>query len=271
MIEKIGTIKNPLTIIAMFAGIAEISGAVVLPFICQQNQGLYIWFLMLFPLLLILLFFATLNFNHKVLYAPSDFRNDDSFLQCFSPASSKEQRDKQSQELKYVGSHDGQKQETASQERFGTSSTASYPKTNDLRSRYSLAEDLALSKIATEMRQPVLRNMRFARGKVTFIFDGIIISNNNVIGIEVKYIHNTSSITKYLRDSLLRILYVEEGMKESMRKRFSLMLAIVTDTPRDQYSYVRDQVTSMIGVPPYPIEVRIYGFKELQSEFNVRT
>jgi hypothetical protein len=32
------------------------------------------------PLLLVILFFITLNFNPKVLYAPSDFQNEDNFL-----------------------------------------------------------------------------------------------------------------------------------------------------------------------------------------------
>ncbi len=45
MIEKIGTIKNPLTSIAIFAAIAEISGTVVLPFIAEANQSTYVWFL----------------------------------------------------------------------------------------------------------------------------------------------------------------------------------------------------------------------------------
>lgn len=67
MIEKVGPIKNPLTIIAIFAAIAEISGTIVLPFIDKTNQAIYVWFLMVFPILLILLFFLTLNFNHKVL------------------------------------------------------------------------------------------------------------------------------------------------------------------------------------------------------------
>lgn len=80
MIEKIGHIKNPLSVIAMFAGIAEVSGAVVLPFLNPEVQGTYVWFLMGFPLVLIQLFFATLWLDHSVLYAPSDFRNDSSFL-----------------------------------------------------------------------------------------------------------------------------------------------------------------------------------------------
>lgn len=80
MPEKIGTIKNPLTIVAIFAGIVEISGTVVLPKISEANQQLYIYFLIFFPVYLVSLFFYTLNKNHKVLYAPSDFKNDESFV-----------------------------------------------------------------------------------------------------------------------------------------------------------------------------------------------
>ena len=78
--NNIGMVKNPLSVIAIFAGVAEISGAGVLPFISPENQELYIWFLILFPFSLIILFFFTLNWNHKVLYAPSDYQKDESFL-----------------------------------------------------------------------------------------------------------------------------------------------------------------------------------------------
>jgi len=81
MTEKIGLVKNPLTIIAIFAGIAEVSGTVILPFITDDNQAVFVWFLMVFPILLISLFFWTLNKNSKVLYAPSDFQNEDNYLQ----------------------------------------------------------------------------------------------------------------------------------------------------------------------------------------------
>ena len=61
MVDKITHVKNPLTVIAMFAAIAEISGTIVLPFVDAALQGLYIWFLMLFPTLLVGAFFVTLN------------------------------------------------------------------------------------------------------------------------------------------------------------------------------------------------------------------
>jgi hypothetical protein len=80
MTEKIGQIKNPLTIIAIFAGIAEVSGTLVLPFVSEANQFLFIYFLIAFPSVLILLFFVTLNFNNKVLYAPSDYKDEDNYI-----------------------------------------------------------------------------------------------------------------------------------------------------------------------------------------------
>ncbi|MFA6918203.1 MAG: hypothetical protein WC285_05255 [Candidatus Gracilibacteria bacterium] len=83
MLEKFGTIKNPLTIIAIFAGIAEISGTFVLPFIDIINQNIFIWFLIIFPSSLVAIFFATLNFNHKVLYSPSDYKDEGNFVKTF--------------------------------------------------------------------------------------------------------------------------------------------------------------------------------------------
>lgn len=80
MLENIKHVSNPLTIIAIFAAIAEVGATVVLPFIPAQSQQIFLWFLIGFPTLLVLLFFLTLNFNHRVLYAPSDYREDSSFL-----------------------------------------------------------------------------------------------------------------------------------------------------------------------------------------------
>jgi len=82
MLSKFKSVSNPLTIIAIFAGLAEISGTVILPILDPKTQSIYVWFLIAFPLTLVILFFFTLNKNHKVLYAPSDFENDEGFLKA---------------------------------------------------------------------------------------------------------------------------------------------------------------------------------------------
>lgn len=81
MIEKMRSVSNPLTIIAIFAALAEVAGTVVLALVDQSIQSTFVWFVMLFPTLIVGLFFITLNFNPKVLYAPSDFKDEDNFLQ----------------------------------------------------------------------------------------------------------------------------------------------------------------------------------------------
>lgn len=80
MIEKLKKISNPLTVIGIFATLAEIAASVTILFLASELQKVFIWYVMLFPILLVVLFFITLNLNSKVLYAPSDFRTDESFL-----------------------------------------------------------------------------------------------------------------------------------------------------------------------------------------------
>lgn len=80
MIENVKVVSNPLTVIAIFAALAEIAGTVALATVDISLQHTFVWFVMAFPTCLVFLFFATLNFNTKVLYAPSDFKDEENFL-----------------------------------------------------------------------------------------------------------------------------------------------------------------------------------------------
>lgn len=64
--------KSPLTIIAIFAGIIEASALASPPFLGEDSQEIYTWFLVGFPPFLTLLFFLTLNFNTRSLYVPDN-------------------------------------------------------------------------------------------------------------------------------------------------------------------------------------------------------
>jgi hypothetical protein len=80
MTENIKAVQNPLTVIAIFAALAEVAGTIALATVDHGLQHTFVWFVMAFPTCLVLLFFATLNFNPKVLYAPSDFKDEENFL-----------------------------------------------------------------------------------------------------------------------------------------------------------------------------------------------
>lgn len=85
-------ITNPMTIIAIFAAISETSAAISLPFLDSDEREIYVWFLISFPFYLLFLFFLTLNFNYRSLYAPSDFEKDKYFVKVISNAGRSESR-----------------------------------------------------------------------------------------------------------------------------------------------------------------------------------
>lgn len=80
MIEKIRGISNPLTIIAIFAALAEVAGTVSLATLDKSYQGTFIWFVMGFPTLLVVGFLLILCINPGVLYAPGDYKDERNFL-----------------------------------------------------------------------------------------------------------------------------------------------------------------------------------------------
>ncbi|MFF2015018.1 hypothetical protein [Paenibacillus sp. NPDC058177] len=80
MVDKVKKVSNPLTIIAIFAGLAEVSSTVALGLLEPSLQKIFIWFVMVFPSVLVVLFFLILCFRSDALYAPSDFKDEKNFL-----------------------------------------------------------------------------------------------------------------------------------------------------------------------------------------------
>lgn len=268
MVDKIGAIRNPLTIIAIFAAIAEISGTIVLPFISIENQGAYIWFLMAFPLLLVVLFFLTLNFNHKVLYAPSDFKNEDNFFKSLPSASPAERAKKfqeEAQEIKNEFAPEVKQSPSFQSKQEQPIHTQANQR--DIGARYLLAEELVINKISNEMGGLVRRGVRFGT-HLTFIFDGVIINDEKITAIEVKYIQNAPIIPDRFRNVFRSIRNASEGLPASMISSFSLILAVVTDEPSPDQKQLINCLSELIGATPFPVQVRVFSLAELK-EFSL--
>jgi len=270
MVEKIGTIKNPLTIIAIFAAIAEISGTVVLPFVAETNQSTYIWFLMVFPVLLVLLFFLTLNLNHKVLYAPSDFKDEANFFKSFQPASPTEREEKFRSQVREIEAEVPNDTKSGLESRAATvRGNATVISRRDIHARYSLAEDLVLHKISKELGQPVRRDMRFVTHGRNFLFDGVIVTDEKVTVIEVKYFRDARYIADRFKEVFHGIISAAERLPDSMRDRLCLVLAVATDAPTEDREQLSKRLYSMIEITPFPVDVRIFSLEELEREFKL--
>jgi hypothetical protein len=82
MLEKMKAINNPLTIIGLFCGVVEVAGLIVMGTgnLAPEAQRDLIWLVKWFPILLVSLFFVTLWFKDRVLYAPGDFKDEQNYL-----------------------------------------------------------------------------------------------------------------------------------------------------------------------------------------------
>ncbi len=78
------SVKNPLAMIALFAGISEIAMSYTLVNIPIELQRIFIWFVMSFPFVLVGAFFFVLYTKPAVLFAPSDYDKDEMYLNSIS-------------------------------------------------------------------------------------------------------------------------------------------------------------------------------------------
>lgn len=75
-------VRNPLSVIALFVLLVEAIATVTLIQVQDEMQIALplVWFIVLFPTMIALLFFSTLWWRHQFLYAPTEYRSDESFL-----------------------------------------------------------------------------------------------------------------------------------------------------------------------------------------------
>ncbi|GAD64937.1 winged helix-turn-helix domain-containing protein [Aquipseudomonas alcaligenes] len=74
-------VSNPLSVVAIFSTLAEGFATISLINLPPEIQETFVYFVMAFPVLIVAVFFAILNWNHTVLYAPGDFENEEMFLE----------------------------------------------------------------------------------------------------------------------------------------------------------------------------------------------
>lgn len=272
--EKIGTVKNPLTIIAIFAAIAEVSGTIVLPFLEAENQSVYVWFLMIFPIALVLGFFLTLNFNHKVLYAPSDFQNEEHFFDLVQRSTSAEKNLKIREDLALsnleekppglapaeLKTNSQEQPETEVLERpFNRTVLRNYP-----RLAYMIAEELAFERLSREFDVPIERDLKVRTRSGSYVIDGVVDNGGKTTVIEVKYIGEKVN-PSLLMDSLRKLSASIDGLPQKLKKSVRVVLVLVTEGSLIPPQRVVEVLDRMRENFPYIIEVKTYTLDQLQT------
>lgn len=280
MIEKIGHIRNPLTVIAIFAAISEVGGTLVLPFLEPESQKLYLWFLMGFPILLVLVFFITLNWNHRVLYAPSDYKDENNFLRMLSYATEEERIQKLEQEAS----------ESAKDEEEGVSDSHSVDADQPSRAgsrlprfekvdkshvsrasldEYRQVEELALNHLSGEIgidflhREVALQ----VNDRRRIIFDALAIEpTGDVHAVEVKYSRLGQFSPAIVERTILQAEYAARSYQSQHSQRFVLHLVFVLKVDDGRGERIRKMMEDKSKAYDVEIEVHIFNLDEMNAK-----
>ena len=283
-------IRNPLTVIAIFAGIAEVSGTVVLPLLHLQQQATFMWFVMGFPCLLVSMFFATLWKKHEVLYAPSDFRDDSGFLEAHrsrtesaalnakfiediafaagTPEASIPLED--AVEMPPLRSPTHRPTSTAPTAPPVQPPTLTPEATRVVRGTYLLAERVVLNRLQKEIAGEYNKDTVLYVDDVVYAFDATFQGQGFMIGIDVKYVPGVDFNKDLLQSQLSKLDSFYRKLTDEAKRGFKVILAVATDAPLAEQRLIFDNVDALAKRFSVPINVRVYDMQVLEEELGGR-
>lgn len=242
----------------MFAGLAEVSGTVVLPLVEAETQLVYVKFLTFFPCFLVGLFFYTIWKYPTHLYAPSDYVNEDNYVLASGKAVEKKRAQENEGPASPPPSNDdpahpndssgpdepppngGGNTDSGGPTTGGTgspgdsappfendSSNRTQPPAADVadrRARGYLAEQVVLQRLERELNLSFRRDVS-PKNLPDVVIDGLNITDNKITLAEVRVISGMS--TYQVNRSLETFLSVLNDLPPTQRRYARVILAIV--------------------------------------------
>jgi len=257
-----GLTKNPLGIIGLFIvlvyGFAclvlALSGKNLQP---DERQPL-IWFLVLFPICILVAFFRLVTNHHKKLYAPSDYRDERLF---FSPQSDKRRTQIREQEVRQIES---QEAETAGCE------VTSRPAPS-LRASYADAERLALLALEQEIGKPFQKYVDVKTHNRIEPFDGVLVTDKEAHLIEVKYFTRPTFKREFLEAVIHRasgFIWNKTMDEKEDRETIILWLALVVGFDKAALPAFQNKVEESVSSELFDVRLRFYHIEELRQKYG---
>lgn len=273
-------VKNPLGIIALFIALiygfaALLLGVAAGQLMAEERQPL-IWFIVLFPIVVLVTFYVLVTRHHGKLYAPRDYLSDDSFLKTLS---SKEQQNRLEDDIRSdelirtdtsVEMIQLPNEESSDDIAFSRSNSKEKEpiaepldvSLDTLRHKYKRAEMLALSEI--ELTDGLIFRHQVSFGEDTAAaFDGVSINGNTIIAAEVKYLRRALIAPSFIREVLLRGKLAANYIGAD--KAFKLIIAIVLESTTDPTERLEKAIKRIAGDANLNVDIRVFRYNELNK------
>ena len=267
--------RNPLGIIALFIALIYgfatlLLGAAAGKLSCGERFPL-VWFVILFPVLVLVAFYLLVTRHHWKLYAPRDYRTDAEFRDPYPliKLTSAQQERRTNEELASVHAEVVQQPGPAVEVAHEKSLTA-LPTTDpdELRARISLAKKLALEKIQRERGLNIKIQVAFGDG-ASSAFDGVAQTGISYVAIEVKLLRGSWIHAERIREVLYRAMIADHRLNQRFGDQvdFRLLLVFVVEKGEADRRRIARLIEPTLNEAPLVVEWELYELTSLQSEF----
>ena len=248
--------RNPLGIIALFIvlayGIAALVFGASAAVLDAWDRHVLVWFLVLFPVLLLAGFVWLVARHAGRLYSPTDFRSDKAFLEMLTPGE-QAQRLRGSESPGAISENETRLPELAS----GKAQQAATPGTA------FVAEELALREIQREFGVAISRAVRLGPDVGV---DGIFAIGGRGYGVEIKLVRGPLHDNEIART----VRKLADAVKHYGWKNFAIVLALVIDSDSAvDLNRVRELVDRVAAGTGIETIVRVYDLQPLQRAYGV--
>jgi hypothetical protein len=258
--------RNPLGIVALFIVLIYAMASMVLlqaKLEVGERQPL-IWFLVLFPAVVLGTFAWLVARHHTKLYGPGDFRNEENFVFALSPTARREKLEREVAETVAQGRPSTESASPESSEGTVAARRAT-PERRNLLGRHFLAEELVIRKLETEWKVPIQRQV----GVADTGMDGVAVRGDEVVLVEVKATRSESSA----RNAVVQAARQASRAFDSViarRRRVRLVIALALDYSKNPEALTAE-LNAVLRKEGFPenVECRVFCMSGLAAEFGV--
>lgn len=251
-------VRNPIGIIALFIsliyGFASLLLGATADSLGPDEREPIIWFVVIFPCVVLAVFYFLVSRHHGKLYAPGDYKDDRSFLRTLSYEEVQSRLEREAEEaLPEPSAADALTGEPGStQSQLRTRAT-------DIRTELRLVETLVIGRLEAEFGQRAEREI--AVGETGAVFDAVIHGDKGLTFIEIKSLRRPMPPASLLD----RVLYNAVLAQEYFESKFKLLLVVVFYFPKDELEHVETMWRRRIEKCPAEIQLRFMHRDDLEG------
>lgn len=251
--------RNPLGIIALFIvlvyGIAGLVLGVSSGNLEPSERQPLVWFLVIFPVVVLAVFYRLVTVHHVKLYAPHDFPDAEGFFRALTPSEQKARLEQEIQELEAVPAlGEGEKAVAVEMEGAGLIRGLS------TRHAWVLAEEFAFRELESEFGVSIQRQVAVA-GDLGV--DGVFLDKGKVRVVEIKFTRHPR-----LAHSVRRAAEQLGRIAENLKLPSFVVAIVVEGASSEQLKRERERAEDQLRSMPFSAELRVYDFDELKKKYG---